>query len=153
MPETQHVSVNHKYEKNRVRGAVMNCMKAQTDLLERLSASDPSNADVWLAVSGCIEADDEHFSPLIAQAINHVANCPACQNFLDSIDPSRITARERAKKYCCAHMHGAVDGDGGTKFSFAMFRNENACWCINDDYAFARFCPWCGKVLPDGPFE
>jgi len=26
-----------------------------------------------------------------------------------------------------------VDGDDGTKFSFEMFRNEDPCWCINDD--------------------
>lgn len=133
MPETQQGSAIQRCRKDPLKGAVMNCMKARADLLERLSGCDPNNSEVWLAVSGCIEADDENFSPVIVQAINHVANCPPCQNCLDSIDPSRITARERAKKYCFAQMDGAVDGDGGTKFSFEMFRNEDACWRINDD--------------------
>jgi hypothetical protein len=108
-------------------------MKARVDLLDHLYPRDTGDSTVWLAVSGCIEADDESFSPLITQQIIH--------------------ARERAEKYCCAQMQGAVDGDDGTKFSFEMFRNEDPCWCINDDYAFARFCPWCGKELPDGSFE
>jgi len=131
----------------------MNCMKARADLLDHLSPRDTGDSAVWLAVSGCIEADDESFSPLITQQIIHVANCQSCQKWLDFIDPSRITARERAEKYCCAQMQEAVDGDDGTKFSFEMFRNEDPCWCINDDYTFARFCPWCGKELPDGSFQ
>ena len=131
----------------------MNCMEARDDLLGRLSARDPGNSDIWLAVTGCIEPDDDNFSPLITQQITHIANCPSCQKWLDSIDPGRITARERAKKYCCAQMQGAVNADAGTKFSFEMFRNEDPCWCINDEYVFARFCPWCGKALPTGAFE
>ena len=127
-------------------------MKARADLLDHLSASDSSNSAIWLAVSGRIEANNEDFSPLITQQINHIANCRSCQKWLDLINPSRINARELAKKYCCAHMQGAVDGDNGTTFSFALFRNEDPCLCINDDYVFARFCPWCGKVLPAGSF-
>ena len=131
----------------------MNCMEARADLLEHLSPRDTGDSAVWLAVSGGIAADDDNFSPLITQQIIHVANCQSCQKWLDFIDPSRITARERAEKYCCAQLHGAVDGDDGTKFSFEMFRNEDPCWCINDDYAFARFCPWCGNELPNRSFE
>lgn len=131
----------------------MNCMKARADLLDHLSPRDTGESAVWLAASGCIETDDENFSPLIMQQIIHVASCRSCQKWLDFIDLSRITARERAEKYCCAQMQGAVAGDNGTKFSFEMFRNEDPCWCINDDYAFARFCSWCGKELPDGSFE
>jgi hypothetical protein len=131
----------------------MNCMKARADLLDHLSPRDTGDSAAWLAVSGCIEADDENFSPLITQQIIHVANCQSCQKWLDFIDPSRITAIERAEKYCCAQMQGAVNGDDGTKFSFEMFRNEDPSWCINGDYAFARFCPWCGKELPDRSFE
>ena len=127
-------------------------MKARADLLDHLSASDSSDSAIWLAVSGCIEANNEDFSPLITQQIIHIANCRSCQKWLDFIDPSRINARELAKKYCCAYMQGAVDGNTRTTFSFTLFRNEDPCWCINDDYAFARFCPWCGKVLPAGSF-
>lgn len=60
-------------EKNPLKGAVMNCMEARADLLDRLSARDPGNSDIWLAVTGCIEADDENFSPLLAQQITHIA--------------------------------------------------------------------------------
>jgi len=128
-------------------------MKARADLLDHLSPRATSDPAVWLAVTGCIAADDGHVSPSLAQQIAHVADCPACQAWLDVVDPGRVTAREKAQKYCCAHMQGAVNGDEGTRFSFAMFRNEDPCWRINDDYAFARFCPWCGKALPAGPFE
>lgn len=131
----------------------MNCLKARADLVDHLSACDPSNSEIWLAVSGCIEPDAENFSPLIAQQITHVANCRSCQQWLDLIDPGRVTARVKASKYCCAQMQDAVNGGQGTKFSFEMFRNEEPCWRINDDYAFARFCLWCGKPLPAGAFE
>ena len=146
------VSLTSECEDNPLKGAVMHCMEARADFLDHLSAGDVSNSAIWLAVSGCIEADDKSFSPLITQQITHIANCRSCQNWLDFIDPNRITARERAKKYCCAHMQGAIESDIGTTFSFALFRNVDPCWCINDDYAFARFCPWCGKVLPAGSF-
>jgi hypothetical protein len=85
----------------------MNCMKARVDLLDHLYPRDTGDSAVWLAVSGCIEADDENFSPLITQQIIHVANCQSCQKCLDFIDPSRITARERAEKQA-AHGIGGV---------------------------------------------
>lgn len=131
----------------------MDCMKVRADLLHYLYPPDTSDSLVWLAVGGDIEADDENFSPLVARQINHVANCVACQKWLDTINPGRVTARETAAKYCCAHMQGAVNDNDRTKFSFEMFRNEEPCWRINDDYAFAQFCPWCGQALPCGPFE
>jgi len=77
----------------------MHCIKARADLSDHLSASDSSNSAIWLAVSGCIEANNENFSPLITQQITHIANCRSCQKWLDFIDPSRIIARKLEKKY------------------------------------------------------
>ena len=59
----------------------MNCMKARTTLLVHLSPLGTGNSAVWLAVRGCIKADDENFSPLITQQITHVANCRSCQKW------------------------------------------------------------------------
>jgi hypothetical protein len=39
------------------------------------------------------------------------------------------------------------------RFAWSMSRGE-PCWLINDDWSFAKYCPWCGTKLPeDGVFE
>jgi hypothetical protein len=112
-----------------------------------------------LAIQGCIEVEQAHFPDKpIYEAAAHMENCVECQawsaDWLDKLYPERAQRRERLAKYCCVSMFDAVTlPDAATKFSFTMFRGEDACWCINDEYVFARFCPWCGQALPHGPFE
>jgi hypothetical protein len=91
-------------------------MKARADLLDHQSPRDTGDSAIWLAVTGSIGADDENFSPFITQQIIYDATCRACQKWLNCIDPSRITARERTEKYCYAQMREAVDGDNETTF-------------------------------------
>ena len=112
-----------------------------------------------LAIQGCIEVQPAHFpNKPIYEAAAHMENCAECQawsaNWLDKLYPERAQHREQLAKYCCTSMFDAVTmPDAATKFSFTLFRGEDACWCINDEYVFARFCPWCGQTLPPGPFE
>lgn len=70
-------------------------------------------------------------------------------------NPRPKTDRERrVNLYCCPGMFYAVAESASqeTKLSFTFFRGD-PCWCINDDYAFIKFCPWCGSHLPNHPFE
>lgn len=101
---------------------------------------------------GCLDDDDAE------NAARHVASCSACQSWLDEFYPDRAQHRDklkvRQKTYCCSSMWAAIhDTEVQTRFHFLYFRGEDPCWCINDDFSFASFCPWCGQALPEGPFE
>ena len=112
-----------------------------------------------LAIQGCIEVEQAHFPDRpIYEAAAHMENCAECQawsaDWLDKLYPERAQRRERLAKYCCVSMFDAVTmPEAATKFTFTLFRGEDACWCINEEYVFARFCPWCGLALPSAPFE
>jgi hypothetical protein len=108
-----------------------------------------------LALDQIIEIEDGMFNNAPAEeAARHIAACEECQSWVDEVWPERALARDRLKKYCCSHMMAAVtQADEPIRFSFCMFRGEDACWCINENFSFASYCPWCGLPLPDGPFE
>jgi hypothetical protein len=96
----------------------------------------------------------------MAAALSHLQDCEACQQWADTIYPERLAQRKRIAahqkrlaKYCCGQMmHAMNEADAGVKVEFAYFRDE-ICWRINNDWTFAQYCPWCGKALPDKPFE
>ena len=120
----------------------------------------PHNETVLrMALEGLIEIEEGCLENAEAEAAaRHVEDCGACRGWLDDLYPQRRgEAQERARRaslYCCLSMQFAVrDPAAQTRFSFTFFRREDPCWCINDDYCFARHCPWCGESLPDGPFE
>jgi hypothetical protein len=73
-----------------------------------------------------------------------------------TIVPEQTYRRQaRQARYCCAGMFCAVEEHESRqtpRFSFAMFRDEDPCWQIDGQNAFAVYCPWCGTKLPDGPF-
>lgn len=114
---------------------------------------------LMMAVLGAIAVEEEHFPDRASfEAAAHIEDCAACgqwrEDWLDGEFPERVAHRERVSKYCCSTMVLAVTRpDAGVRFSFEMFRGEDACWLIDDTYAFAHFCPWCGQALPDHPFE
>jgi hypothetical protein len=39
------------------------------------------------------------------------------------------------------------------RMRFGTLRDDEPCWFIEERYAFARFCPWCGTKLPEHSFE
>ena len=134
------------------------CVAARQTItaLDRRLADHPA---LDLAIQGFIHVEEVHFpEKAICEAAAHMENCTPCQawsaGWLDHLDPVRVTHRARLAKYCCAQMFGAVtDPEAAVKFSFELFRAEDPCWQINEAYAFARFCPWCGHALPSGDFE
>jgi len=90
------------------------------------------------------------------KVVKHIRQCPKCRGWFHAIVPANILQRQRRlSNYCCAGMFTAVEESANIatpRFSFTMFRGEDPCWMINGDYAFACYCPWCGKKLPDRPF-
>ncbi len=86
----------------------------------------------------------------------HFEECAACRAWISAIvPPSVYLGQSRLARYCCAAMFCAVEEwkeRGRPRFEFSMFRGEDPCWKIDDAHSFARYCPWCGKKLPDGPF-
>ena len=134
------------------------CKAAQQTILDFQSGIAGDSA-LQLALDGMIVVERGHFlSEALYQACVHVDDCNACQEWgsslLDSLFPERVVLRERAKQYCCSHMFSAVTNpDSSVQFSFSLFRAEDPCWSINGEYAFARFCPWCGGTLPEQSFE
>jgi hypothetical protein len=51
--------------------------------------------------------------------------------------------------YCAVEEH---EERGTPRFSFFLFRDEDPCWQIDGQNAFAVYCPWCGRKLPNAPF-
>ena len=91
------------------------------------------------------------------KAIKHLRECPRCRPWTGTIVPEHMYRRQAAlARYCCAGMYCAVEEHaerGGPRFSFTMFRDEDPCWQIDGHDAFASYCPWCGRKLPDRPFR
>ncbi|MCL6532123.1 MAG: hypothetical protein K6U12_02435 [Armatimonadetes bacterium] len=89
-------------------------------------------------------------------ALKHIRNCPKCRAWIHAVIPSEVLRRQRRlSRYCCAAMFVAVEEyklHRVPRIRFTMFRGEDPCWMIEDYAAFLRFCPWCGKPLPDAPF-
>jgi hypothetical protein len=121
-----------------------------------------------LALNGCIEIEAGVFGNAAAEAAaKHISECDACVEWLDTLLPpevlvARQTRQVRLAKYCCIRMFFATNDEDAkrrtgsvetTRFTFERFRGEDPCWCINGDYAFANFCPWCGTALPSRAFE
>jgi hypothetical protein len=90
------------------------------------------------------------------KVVKHIRECPKCREWFHFITPTNILQRQhRLSKYCCAGMFCAVEESTSRStpcFSFTMFRGEDPCWMIEGISAFASYCPWCGKKLPNGPF-
>ncbi len=91
-----------------------------------------------------------------SKAIGHLRQCPKCKPWVSTIvPPAMFTRQSRQSKYCCSGMFCAVEepGERGSPaISFIMFRGEDPCWQVDGKNAFLRFCPWCGKKLPEKPF-
>ncbi|WP_369941751.1 hypothetical protein [Xanthomonas medicagonis] len=134
------------------------CQHAR-QIMVRLRPRLDETPERMMMVLGVIEVEAEHFPDRVSfEAAAHVEDCTACQqwreDWLDEEFPERVAHRERFSKYCCVTMYRAITHpDADVRFSFEMFRGEDACWLIDDKYAFAHFCPWCGQALPDHPFE
>lgn len=133
------------------------CGEARTTLL--FYQRRPHNESVLkMALEGMIEIEDGILDSAEAEAgARHVETCEACTAWLDDFYPNRAaehSERERLRTtYCCASMQHAInDTDAQTRFKFVTFRGEDPCWAVNEVLCFARYCPWCGKALPDGPF-
>jgi len=90
------------------------------------------------------------------KSIEHIHKCKRCHQWLHAVSPDHTLRRQsRLSKYCCASMYCAVEeyeDRKSSKISFTLFRGEDPCWRISDDYSFLIYCPWCGKELPDKPF-
>lgn len=91
-----------------------------------------------------------------AKAIKHLRECPKCKPWVSTIvSPDMFRRQARQSKYCCSGMFCAVEEPeerGSPHITFTMFRGDDPCWQVDGKNAFLRFCPWCGKKLPDKPF-
>jgi len=131
-----------------------NCHDHQKTV-SRFRAQDHDDSILAMALEGMIDIESAAFGDAAVDvAVAHVAECNACQSWLDELYPVRVQAREKLAKYCCAWMMDAVSNpEAEVRFAFTLFRGEDPCWCINDNYVFANFCPWCGGKLPQRPIE
>ncbi|WP_205904734.1 hypothetical protein [Diaphorobacter sp. HDW4A] len=117
------------------------------------------DALLQLAISGCIEVERSGFpEQAMYEAASHCEGCVPCQAWagalLDELFPERVVQRQHVARYCCQSMFDTVTcRDARVRFSFERFRNEDPCWCINGEYVFANYCPWCGTRLPCQAFE
>jgi hypothetical protein len=95
------------------------------------------------------KAEEDH-------SIKHIRECPKCRAWLPTIvSEDHYRRQARLARYCCAGMFCAVEeyeSHQTPRFTFTLFRDEDTCWQIDGKDAFAVFCPWCGKKLPDAPF-
>ena len=134
------------------------CLAARQTMASMRDRID-GDAALKLTLEGMIAVEEAHFPDRTTyEAMAHIEECAACQrwsaSWMDAQFPERVTHRERQSKYCCVHMFSAATHpDAEVRFAFEMFRGEDACWSINEQYAFARFCPWCGQELPNRAFE
>ena len=91
-----------------------------------------------------------------SKAVKHLQECPRCRAWANSIVPKSTFERQsRLVRYCCSGMFCAVEEPGqrgSPHITFSMFRGEDPCWQVDGKNAFLRYCPWCGKKLPDKPF-
>jgi len=91
-----------------------------------------------------------------AKAIEHLRQCPKCRPWVSTIvTPAMFERQSRQSQYCCAGMFCAVEEPeerGAPHITFTLFRGEDPCWQIDGQDSFLRFCPWCGKQLPERPF-
>jgi hypothetical protein len=135
--------------------AFQHARQVMTRLRPRLDAQP----ELMMMALGSIEVEAEYFPDRASfEAAAHVEDCAAClqwrQDWLDQEFPERVAHRQRFSKYCCGSMFYAITHPHARiRFSFEMFRGEDACWLIDGMHAFAHFCPWCGQALPDHPFE
>ncbi|ALN58193.1 hypothetical protein GLE_2845 [Lysobacter enzymogenes] len=132
------------------------CLSAQRCIDEFVRVG--GDADLIAAtLDGLLELDETQLGPAEAAAelaARHIADCPHCRPWRDARDPARAAWRARTARYCCAAMFEAVNEPRARPtFSFALFRNEDPCWRIDGQWSFARYCPWCGKPLPERAFE
>ncbi len=96
----------------------------------------------------------------LLNAVRHVAGCPACQLWLDTLDPVWAMAKEREALYCCTRMYSAALSAENpdleqpqTGIAFARDREGCGIWVVNGSATDARFCMWCGAHLPPDGFE
>src|ERR1051326_7034767 len=99
----------------------------------------------------------ERDSAMDAKAIDHLRKCPKCREWLHQVIPQDVLRRQsRLARYCCSGMFVAVEESGRygkNKITFELFRGEDPCWMIDGKHSFISYCPWCGKKLPDRPFN
>jgi len=129
--------------------------KDSQQIVSRYREQDHDDSVLGMALDGMIEIESATFGDAAVDvAVAHVAECSLCQTWLDELYPIRVELREKLAKYCCASMLDAASNpESEARFTFALFRGEDPCWCINDNLVFAKFCPWCGCKLPQRPFE
>ncbi len=116
-------------------------------------------AALELTGEGMIAVDEAHFPErAMDAAIAHLEGGAARQgcsaSWLHARFPERVTHRARPSKYRCIRMFAAATHpDAEVRFAYEMFRGEDACWSINVQDAFVRFCSRCGQALPNHAFE
>ena len=133
-----------------------NCEQSRVTLLAEQANQKANESEEFfgflMAFEGLVELEPGQLSPEIDDALNHLYNCDDCQAWHKTLFPEHHATQARIAKYCCIHMYCAINEDTKNKFTLAWFRDE-PCWCMNDDWSFAHFCPWCGKTLPMEGFE
>lgn len=98
------------------------------------------------------------------QSVLHVQNCSSCRKWVDEKisgkfksdweNSNRITA-----KYCCSVMFSAVEHPRKEELNISLidFQGDPFWAVMNIEVVGGNllivFCPWCGKKLPDEPFN
>jgi hypothetical protein len=89
-----------------------------------------------------------------ARCVSHVRGCAECFGWMRDVAGERVMERQhRLAQYCCGQMFSAVEKPktscrlqlGYDYKAEAQRRYLNAGVTIN-------YCPWCGSLLPNGPF-
>lgn len=134
---------------------IVDCESSQKILVAMLTGGNESLLS--LALDECIEIDDSVSTDhRVLVAIKHALGCPKCQQWrVVTLQPELFEWRKRAKKYCCTEMFRAIDApQNELVFRFERTGPENLpYWTVGESHTVVHYCPWCGKVLPDRPFE
>jgi hypothetical protein len=129
------------------------CHVFRNCLLEEKANPTTNEFSFGMAFDSLQQLEPGQLTSKIDDALAHLYGCESCKAWHRSLFPDYHAHLARVAKYCCVNMFAAVNSpDEKTKFTYGWMRDE-PCWLINDDWAFARFCPWCGSALPETDFE
>lgn len=131
------------------------CESSQKILVAMLTSGNESLLS--LALDECIEIDDSVSTDhRVLKAIKHALSCQKCQQWRAVIlQPELFEWRKRASSYCCTEMFRAIDAPQNELiFRFERTGPENLpYWTAGESHTAVNYCPWCGTILPDRPFE
>jgi hypothetical protein len=136
-----------------IQATLKACQTARDCLLKEQANPTVDAFAFGMAFDSLQALEPGQLTPQIDAALAHLYDCEHCQAWHKTLFPDYHAHLARVAKYCCINMMCAVNNaDEKTKFTYGWIRDD-PCWLINDDWAFAKFCPWCGSALPDGDFE